>query len=337
MAETFEGSPGDAATATRPIRSSSPSKRARSSRLPEGPVLDPGDVDVEFGDDETMIINMGPQHPSTHGVLRIMMELEGETVLRSKPIIGYLHTGMEKTGEELTYVQGATNVTRMDYLAPLHNELVFSLAVEALLGSRDPAEGDLDPDAHGRAQPDLLARHVDGDERHGPRFDIDDDLRLSRAGDDPVVLREDDRASHEPRLHPARRRRGRPPRRVGGRRHGDHRHDPGAPRRVRRDADRPADLQRAHRGRRAHLARAGCRHVGHRPDPPGLGGGVGPPPSDALPRLRRGRLRRHRRHGRRHLRPLRGAAQRDPRVVQDRPPVRRDDAARATTGSRTRR
>ncbi|MGH9297315.1 MAG: NADH-quinone oxidoreductase subunit D [Acidimicrobiales bacterium] len=107
-------------------------------RLPEGLVLDPGDVDVEFGEDETMIINMGPQHPSTHGVLRIMMELEGETVLRSKPVIGYLHTGMEKTGEELTYVQGATNVTRMDYLSPLSNELVYSLAVEELLGIEIP-------------------------------------------------------------------------------------------------------------------------------------------------------------------------------------------------------
>ena len=84
--------------------------------------------------DETMLINMGPQHPSTHGVLRIMMELDGEVVLRAKPIVGYLHTGMEKTGEELTYVQGSTNVTRMDYLAPLSNELVFSLAVERLLG-----------------------------------------------------------------------------------------------------------------------------------------------------------------------------------------------------------
>ena len=85
-----------------------------------------------------MIINMGPQHPSTHGVLRLMLELDGETVLRTKPIIGYLHTGMEKTGEELTYVQGSTNVTRMDYLSPLHNELVFSLATEALLGVELP-------------------------------------------------------------------------------------------------------------------------------------------------------------------------------------------------------
>jgi NADH-quinone oxidoreductase subunit D len=107
-------------------------------RLPEGLVLDPGDIDVEFGEDETMIINMGPQHPSTHGVLRIMLELEGETVLRSKPVVGYLHTGMEKTAEQLTYVQGATNVTRMDYLAPLHNELVWSLAVEALIGTEVP-------------------------------------------------------------------------------------------------------------------------------------------------------------------------------------------------------
>ena len=103
-------------------------------RLPEGNYIDPGDIDFERRDDETMIINMGPQHPSTHGVLRLMLELDGETVLRTKPIIGYLHTGMEKTGEELTYVQGSTNVTRMDYLAPLHNELVFSLATEALLG-----------------------------------------------------------------------------------------------------------------------------------------------------------------------------------------------------------
>jgi len=105
-------------------------------RLPEGGFVDPGDIDIERRDDQTMIINMGPQHPSTHGVLRLMLELDGETVLRTKPIIGYLHTGMEKTGEELTYTQGSTNVTRMDYLSPLHNELVFSLATEALLDGR---------------------------------------------------------------------------------------------------------------------------------------------------------------------------------------------------------
>jgi NADH-quinone oxidoreductase subunit D len=89
---------------------------------------------VENDEEQTMIINMGPQHPSTHGVLRLMLELQGEKVLRCKPIIGYLHTGMEKQAEELTYMQGGTNVTRMDYVSPLNNELVFSLAVEKLLG-----------------------------------------------------------------------------------------------------------------------------------------------------------------------------------------------------------
>ena len=109
--------------------------------LPESEATDVGmelTSDAKFADDGSlfdgpMIMNMGPQHPSTHGVLRLMLELAGEEVLRSKPIVGYLHTGMEKTGEQLTYTQGATNVTRMDYASPLFNELVFSLATEALL------------------------------------------------------------------------------------------------------------------------------------------------------------------------------------------------------------
>ncbi|MCY4134334.1 MAG: NADH-quinone oxidoreductase subunit D [bacterium] len=88
--------------------------------------------------DTSMIMNMGPQHPSTHGVLRLMLEMEGETVMRSKPVIGYLHTGMEKTAETLTYLQGPTNVTRMDYAAPLFSELAFSMATEALLGLEVP-------------------------------------------------------------------------------------------------------------------------------------------------------------------------------------------------------
>ena len=108
-------------------------ERGAVLRISESVATDPELADASFGEGETMIINLGPQHPSTHGVLRVMLELEGETVLRSKPVIGYLHTGMEKTAEELTYVQGATNVTRMDYLSPLNNELVFALAVESLL------------------------------------------------------------------------------------------------------------------------------------------------------------------------------------------------------------
>ena len=103
-------------------------------RMSEAEVAKLGDIPDDPSDDQTMIINMGPQHPSTHGVLRLMLELQGETVLRCKPVIGYLHTGMEKTGEALTYMQGGTNVTRMDYVSPLNNELVFSLATEKLLG-----------------------------------------------------------------------------------------------------------------------------------------------------------------------------------------------------------
>jgi len=125
-----------------PRASTAPEELSREKgsvlRVPEAMPGDPAHVDVEWPDDETMIINFGPQHPSTHGVLRLMMELDGETVVRSKPVIGYLHTGMEKTGEELTYQQGATNVTRMDYLSPLTNELVFSMATEALLGIELP-------------------------------------------------------------------------------------------------------------------------------------------------------------------------------------------------------
>ncbi len=103
-------------------------------RMSEADAAKLGDLPVDPAEDQTMIINMGPQHPSTHGVLRLMLELQGETVLRCKPIIGYLHTGMEKTGENLTYMQGGTNVTRMDYVSPLNNELVFSMATEQLLG-----------------------------------------------------------------------------------------------------------------------------------------------------------------------------------------------------------
>ena len=89
-------------------------------------------------EDERVLLNMGPSHPSTHGVLRLMLEMEGETVLRSKPVVGYLHTGMEKQAEQLTYLQGCTNVTRMDYASPLFTELAFSLATEKLLGIEVP-------------------------------------------------------------------------------------------------------------------------------------------------------------------------------------------------------
>ena len=84
--------------------------------------------------EERVVVNMGPQHPSTHGVLRLMLELEGETVTECRCGIGYLHTGIEKNCEFRTWTQGVTFVTRMDYLAPIFNETAYCLGVEKLLG-----------------------------------------------------------------------------------------------------------------------------------------------------------------------------------------------------------
>jgi NADH-quinone oxidoreductase subunit D len=121
------------------VRGSTPAKELARERgavlrgVTDAEAIDLNDYDIDLGDDETTIINVGPQHPSTHGVLRVMLEIRGEQVLRTKPVIGYLHTGMEKTAENLTFMQGGTNVTRMDYLSPFFNELAFSLATEKLL------------------------------------------------------------------------------------------------------------------------------------------------------------------------------------------------------------
>src|ERR671939_2030033 len=88
--------------------------------------------------DDRIVINMGPQHPSTHGVLRLVLELEGETVQQARSVIGYLHTGIEKNCEYRTWTQGVTFVTRADYLSPLFNEAAYCLATEKLLGITAP-------------------------------------------------------------------------------------------------------------------------------------------------------------------------------------------------------
>jgi NADH-quinone oxidoreductase subunit D len=89
------------------------------------------------GEYERIVVNMGPQHPSTHGVLRLILELEGETVTEARCGIGYLHTGIEKNLEFRTWTQGVTFVTRMDYLSPFFNETAYCLGVEKLLGITD--------------------------------------------------------------------------------------------------------------------------------------------------------------------------------------------------------
>jgi NADH-quinone oxidoreductase subunit D len=95
-------------------------------------------VETPIGTAKTMVLNMGPQHPSTHGVLRIALELDGETVVKAVPDLGYLHTGIEKSCEDKTYSQAITLTDRMDYLNPLGNNLVYCLAVEKLLSLEVP-------------------------------------------------------------------------------------------------------------------------------------------------------------------------------------------------------
>ena len=91
-------------------------------------------IDATAGEGDRLVVNMGPQHPSTHGVLRLVLEIDGETVVDARPGIGYLHTGIEKNMEFRTWTQGVTFCTRMDYVAPFSNEAVYVAAVEKLLG-----------------------------------------------------------------------------------------------------------------------------------------------------------------------------------------------------------
>ncbi|MBE9374913.1 NADH-quinone oxidoreductase subunit D [Saccharopolyspora sp. HNM0983] len=121
---------------------------AQSRNTTEGRVytVTGGDWDEfidESGGEERVVINLGPQHPSTHGVLRLVLELEGETVTNARSVIGYLHTGIEKNCEYRTWTQGVTFVTRMDYLAPLHNEAAYCLGVEKLLGIEVPRRAEI--------------------------------------------------------------------------------------------------------------------------------------------------------------------------------------------------
>ena len=287
--------------------------------------------------DETMIINMGPQHPSTHGVLRLMLELAGEQVIRSKPIMGYLHTGMEKTGEELTFLQGPTNVTRMDYASPLFNELVFSLAVEKLLGVEVPPRAtwirmllcELN-----RISSHLLFQATNGMDIgavgimiYGWR-DREEALRLLEkitglrmnhnfirpggvAADLPDGWRDDVLRLLDPLP--------------------DHLDD----------LDTLLTGQPIWRERLQGVGTISTEEAldlgATGPDPALHRLRLGPAPRRALPVLRPGRLRRGGRHLRRLLRPLRHPPQRDPRVDPHRPPDPRAACRRATTGCRTRR
>ncbi|MFS8582883.1 MAG: hypothetical protein FWJ61_08540, partial [Limnochordales bacterium] len=93
------------------------------------------------GSGDRMTLSIGPHHPSTHGVLRVILEIEGERIIKATPEVGFLHTGIEKNAEHLTWTQAITVLDRMDYLAPLSNNLGYVLAVEKLLGIEPPPRG----------------------------------------------------------------------------------------------------------------------------------------------------------------------------------------------------
>jgi NADH-quinone oxidoreductase subunit D len=127
-----------------------PDAYAPSRATTEGRVynLTGGDWDTVFGGsdpihDQKLVLNMGPQHPSTHGVLRLVLELEGETVTDARVVVGYLHTGIEKNTEYRTWTQGVTYLTRADYLSPFYNETVYCMGVERLLGVEAPPRAQL--------------------------------------------------------------------------------------------------------------------------------------------------------------------------------------------------
>ena len=132
--------------------------------------------------DDRIVVNMGPQHPSTHGVLRLVLELEGETVTQARSVIGYLHTGIEKNCEYRTWTQGVTFVTRMDYLvAAVQRDRATAWPSRSCSASRLRARAQVDPGAADGAQPDRLAPGGARHRRHGARRAHRHDGRLPRA------------------------------------------------------------------------------------------------------------------------------------------------------------
>ena len=123
--------------------------------------------------EELLTLNFGPHHPATHGVLRLLVTLQGEIVRDLKPIVGYVHTGIEKTAEDKSYWKVIPVIERMDYLAYYFNAMAYCSAVEVLAEVEVPAARPVPARHPPRAQPDRLAPGLAGNERAGPRRDLD--------------------------------------------------------------------------------------------------------------------------------------------------------------------
>ena len=263
---------------------------------------------------ELLTLNFGPHHPATHGVLRLLVTLQGEIVRDIKPIIGYVHTGIEKTAEDKAYWKVIPIVERMDYLSYYFNAMAYCGAVETLLEVEVPTRGAVPARDPSGAQPHRLASDLAGHQRAGPRRRVDLPVLPARARTDPRPVRDVLRRAHAHALLPGRRRdRGHPAglRAPAARVPQGH---AGARRRVRRDPQRQPDRARAPArhlpaGRRdAAVARRDRPAAARRRQPLGSAQGR------AVQLLRRLRLQDPRRHGRRQLRPLRRAPRRDLRV-----------------------
>ena len=167
-----------------------------------------------------MLLNVGPSHPSTHGVLRVLVELDGELINSADPDIGYLHRGIEKMCEYRTYHKCLPLMNRVDYLAGEVNNFGFCLAVEKLLGRRGPQAGPVYPGADRGVDPDRLPPLLAGDPRPRPGGHDPAVLRLPRAGKDHGPVRNGLRGPDVPALFPHRRPGRGPARGLHGRRPG---------------------------------------------------------------------------------------------------------------------
>ena len=285
--------------------------------------------------DELLTLNLGPHHPATHGVLRLITTLEGEVVRDIKPVIGYVHTGIEKNCEDKSYWKVIPLVERMDYLSYYFNAMAYCGVRRDAAGHRRPAARAVPARrAHG-AQPDRLAPAVARDRRAGPRRDVGLLVRLARPRPDPRPVRDVLRPAHAPALLPGRRRRRGHPGRLGEEGARVHQAVPGAHRPVRGADRQEPDRARAPARRRRRRRRHAARPRRHRPAAARRRQPVGPAQGAALLELRPLRLQDPGRHGRRQLRPLPRPHGRDARVGARSSTRRSTGCPRATTSRPT--
>ncbi len=264
-----------------------------------------------------MTINMGPHHPATHGVLRLIVTLRGEQILDLKPVVGYLHTGIEKSCEDKSYWKAIPFVERMDYLSYFFNMEAFCGCVERLLELEIPDRAKYLRVLHlelNRIMSHLVWLGTSA-------LDLGAISLLwycFRQRDyDPRPVRDVDRAAHAYPLLPGRRGLRGHPGRVRGEGPPVLPRDATADRPVRGAPGPQRDLPPAHQGHRDRLPRAAAGARGHRAALAGRGRALGSPQGDRLPRLPRLRLQDPGRDGRRRLRPLPGAPPGDARVGAD--------------------